>query len=78
MADISEVGALLHVHKLLTEHGDLFPNLKSNVLNKLREIEADHNPKKEPASVVEEEPLEIAPPDDEPVDETSEETQRRA
>ena len=44
MADLSEVAALLHVHKALQEHGDMFPNLKSHVLNSLRSIEADHAP----------------------------------
>lgn len=46
MADLEEVAALLHVHKGLHEHGDQFPHLKKAVMEKLREIEADHAPKK--------------------------------
>lgn len=48
MADLQEVYGLLHVHEGLVKHGDMFPNLKSHVLNQLRKIEADHAPRNEP------------------------------
>lgn len=70
MADLAEVAALLHVHKGLHEHGEAFPHLKKAVLEKLREIEADHAPKKaepepapEPEAATEPEPEAEAEPE---------------
>lgn len=62
MADISEVGDLLHVHGLLMDHGDMFPNLKANVLRRLREIESEHGTKKNEPVVEESSAPEIEPP----------------
>lgn len=48
MSDIDETGALFQLHKLAAEHGDLFPNIKSAVMEKLRAIEAEHAQKPAP------------------------------
>lgn len=49
MSDINETGALFQLHKLASEHGDLFPNIKAAVMEKLRTIEAEHAQKPAPA-----------------------------